>query len=190
MKNTNGRAHRILVVANEASEGPELLHAVRSRARGGRADVLVVAPALNSRLRHWTSDDEEARRVAEARLRHCLERLRLVGVEAEGVVGDADPLLAIEDSLYGFPADELVIATHAGARSRWLRGDVVGKARGRFAIPVHHVVVASENAVRSSPEAPSSAAIGCGGHGRLRQAISRSGRGRDGPRRLRSDWAR
>jgi GABA permease len=187
MKNTNGRAHRILVVANETSEGPELLHAVRSRARGGRADVLVVAPALNSRLRHWTSDDDEARRVAEARLRHCLERLRLVGVEAEGVVGDADPLLAIDDSLHGFPADELVIATHAAQRSRWLRGDVVDKARGRFALPVHHVVVASANG--GSPEVGTPPAIGCGGHGRLRQALSRPGRGRDRPGRLRGHWA-
>jgi hypothetical protein len=189
MQVRNGQPQRILVVANETSEGPELLDAVRSRASGPGAEVLVVAPALNSRLRHWTSDEEEARRAAEARLRQCLERLRLVGVDAEGVVGDADPLLAIEDSLYGFPADELVIATHVAQRSRWLRGDVVRKARGRFAVPVHHVVVASANG-GGSPEAPSPPAIGCGGHGRLRQALSRPGRGRDRPRRVRGRWAR
>jgi hypothetical protein len=189
MQAKNGQPQRILVVANETSEEPELLDAVRSRATGARAEVLVVAPALNSRLRHWTSDDEEARRRAEARLRRCLERLRLVGVDAEGVVGDADPLLAIEDSLCGFPADELVISTHGAQRSRWLRGDVVGKARRRFAVPVHHVVVASPSS-GGSPEAVPPPAIGCGGHGRLRQALSRPGRGRDRPRRLRGHWAR
>ena len=45
------------------------------------ADVLVVAPALNSRLRHWLSDED-----------------------------DAHPLLAIADALSTFPADEIVIA--------------------------------------------------------------------------------
>src|SRR5206468_12556393 len=120
----------ILVLANETSDAPELVNDVRSRVSGGRGEVLVVAPALNSRLRQWTSDDEGARRAAEGRLLHCLDGLRRVGVDAEGVVGDADPLLAIEDTLHGFPADELVIATHAApAHSGWLRGDVVGKAR-------------------------------------------------------------
>jgi hypothetical protein len=190
MKPMNGRPRRILVVANETIEGPELLAAIRMRASGEGAEVLIVAPALNSSLRHWTSDDEQARRRAEARLRQCLERLRRVGVDAEGVVGDADPLLAIEDSLYAFPADELVIATHGVTRSRWLRRDVVGRARGRFRVPVHHVVVRVENDGRDSSERPSPAAIGCGGDGRLGQAFSRSGRDRNGPRRLRGHWAR
>jgi len=52
---------RILIVANETIEGTRLRRAIRSQAAGAAAEVLVVAPALNSRLRHWLSDEDEAR---------------------------------------------------------------------------------------------------------------------------------
>jgi len=48
------------------------------------AEVLVVAPAVNSRLRRWLSDDDEARRVAEERLAACVDRLERAGVRATG----------------------------------------------------------------------------------------------------------
>ena len=78
------------------------------------ADVLVVAPALNSRLRRWTSDEDGARRRAAARAEAFVERLRSHGVHAEGRVGDGDPVQAIADTLATFPADEIVIAAHPG----------------------------------------------------------------------------
>ncbi len=42
----------ILVIANGAADGAVLHEAIRYRARNVDADVLVVAPALNSRVRH------------------------------------------------------------------------------------------------------------------------------------------
>jgi hypothetical protein len=131
---------RILVVANETSEGPVLHELIRVRA-GDASDVLVVAPALNSRLRHWASDGDHARGEAEARLRRCLAGLGRSGIAAEGVVGDEDPLQAIADVLCGFDADELVIATRPEERSHWLARRVVERARKRFGLPVLHVVV-------------------------------------------------
>ena len=74
------------------------------------AEVLVVAPALNSWLRRWLSDEDAARRRAEGRAAAVVERLEFRGVHAEGRVGDADPLLAIADALPTFHADEIVIA--------------------------------------------------------------------------------
>jgi hypothetical protein len=62
------------------------------------ADVLVVAPALNSWLRRWMSDEAAARRRAGERLTVCLDQLKRRGVQADGRVGDADPLLAIADA--------------------------------------------------------------------------------------------
>ena len=56
--------HRILVVANETVAGRELLDELRRRA-GGDSDVLVVAPALNSRLRYLFADVDRAREQAE-----------------------------------------------------------------------------------------------------------------------------
>ena len=42
------------------------------------AEVLVVAPAFNSRLRHWLSDDDGACRRAEERANACVDRLERV----------------------------------------------------------------------------------------------------------------
>ncbi len=130
----------ILVIANETVEGAVLREAIRYRGRNVDADVLVVAPALNSRVRHWVSDEDGARRAAEERLASCLEQLKRAGIPARGRIGDADPLQAIADALHLFPADELVIATHPEPRSHWLARNVIGRARARFELPVLHVV--------------------------------------------------
>jgi len=100
------------------------------------AVVLVVAPALNSWLRHWLSDEDTARRRAEERVTAHLERLERSGVHAEGRVGDADPLLAIADALSTFPADEIVIA--AGRNSTRLAEGLAARARELFDLPTSH----------------------------------------------------
>ncbi len=144
---TNLHTRRVILVANATAGGAVLNGRVRRRLRSGPTEVLVVAPALNSRLRHWTSDEDRARTEAEARLRRCLALLQGDGVDADGVVGDADPLQAIADALHGFPADELVIATHPGRSSHWLSRDVVDRARSRFGLPVLHVEIAGDLAL-------------------------------------------
>jgi nucleotide-binding universal stress UspA family protein len=129
---------QILVIANETVESDVLRNVLPQSAR-----VLIVAPALNSRLRHWVSDEDEARAAAEERLGRCLARLRADGVAAAGAVGDADPMQAIADALHVFDADAIVVATHPPARSNWLARDLVGRVRRRFDQPVVHVVVDS-----------------------------------------------
>ena len=131
----------ILVVANETVGGATLRDRIRERSEGVRAEVLVVAPALNTPIRHWASDEDGARAVAEARLRESLSMLRAGGVSARGEVGDAEPLQAIEDALRTFGADEIIISTHPEGRSQWLERGVVSAARERFAVPITHVVV-------------------------------------------------
>jgi nucleotide-binding universal stress UspA family protein len=87
------------------------------------------------------SDSDQAERAAEHRLAGYLARLRAAGVRATGHVGDADPLLAMEDAMAAFPADEILIGTHPEHRSNWLARDIVARACGRFGLPVAHVVV-------------------------------------------------
>jgi hypothetical protein len=124
------RGRRILVISNETVTGTVLHEAIRFRATNVDGEVLVVAPALNSRLRHWMSDVDGARRAAEARIATCLKRLTAAGIRARGQVGDGDPLQAIGDALSVFRADEIIIATHPEDRSHWLARDLVGRARG------------------------------------------------------------
>jgi GABA permease len=133
--------HRILVVANETVGGRELLSELQSRSSGRKAVVLVVCPALNSPLRHWVSDEDEARAAAQARLEQSLAAMSAAGLEATGEIGDGDPIQAIEDALRTFRPDELIISTHPAGRSHWLERGVVERARERFALPVTHVVV-------------------------------------------------
>jgi GABA permease len=133
--------HRILVVANETVGGPELLRALRDRAGGRRAVVLVVCPALNSPIRHWASDEDGAREAAGDRLALSLQAMRATGLDASGEIGDGDPLQAIEDALRTFQPDELVVSTHPPGRSHWLERGVVERAEERFALPLTHVIV-------------------------------------------------
>lgn len=132
---------RILVVANETVGGAALRERIRERSEGVREQVLVVAPALNSPIRHWASDEDGARAEAQERLDASLELLRAGGVNARGEVGDAEPLQAIEDALRTFGADEIILSTHPEGRSNWLERGVVSAARERFAVPITHVVV-------------------------------------------------
>jgi Universal stress protein family len=133
--------HRILVVANETVGGQELLAEVRGRAADGGSRILVVCPALNSPIRHWASDEDQARAAAQARLDASLGAMRAAGLQVEGEIGDGDPIQAIEDAVRTFQPDELVISTHPEGRSHWLERGVVEKAHERFAIPITHVVV-------------------------------------------------
>jgi hypothetical protein len=96
--------------------------------------VLVVAPALNSWLRRWLSDEDGARHRAEERAAAVAERLEQSGVHAEGRAGDGDPLLAIADALSTFPAHEILIAARSG-RSSQIAEELGSRARARFALP-------------------------------------------------------
>jgi GABA permease len=133
--------HRILVIANETVGGGALREQVERLAAGGDARVRVVCPALNTPLRHWVSDEDPARAEAQRRLDASLARLRSAGLEAEGEIGDSEPLQALEDAVRTFDPDEIVISTHPIGRSHWLERGLVTDAHARFDIPITHVIV-------------------------------------------------
>ena len=117
----------VLIVALDAVVPP----------RVADADVLVVAPAVNSKLRHWLSDEDAARCRAKALADVLVELLKKDGVRAKGRAGDFDPLLAIADALPTFPADEIVIAgrpSHSNGLDQ-----LVSRIRDRFALPIRAV---------------------------------------------------
>jgi len=128
----------LLLIANRTCPCPDVLEEVRRRATDG--EVLVVAPALNRRLAHYVSDTDAAVRAARERLDRAIGWLVEAGIEARGEVGDADPVLAIEDALAGFPATEIVISTHPPERSNWLEKDIVRRAGECSGLPIVHLV--------------------------------------------------
>lgn len=140
MNNLEHSEQRILVIANRTCPCSALADEVARRAHDASADVLVVAPALNSRLRHLFSDVDEAVVRAHERLALVVTDLRNRGVSARGDVGDANPMLAIADALADFPATEIVIATRPPGRPHWLERGLIENARARFDVPITHII--------------------------------------------------
>jgi len=102
------------------------------------AEVLVVAPAsTHSPLRFWVSDVDDAIAHAEQVQAETVERLEEAGIDAAGAVGDAEPLVAIEDALVTFPADRIVVVGHERDASDYREDeDLPARLRERFGVPV------------------------------------------------------
>src|SRR5215211_1682091 len=100
---------RLLVVATEEVAGAELRDQVEELVGGRDASIHVVSPALTeSAFQHAAGNVDEAMAEARQRLDGSLDEIRRSGADVSGAVGDSDPLLAIEDSLRAFPADEIL----------------------------------------------------------------------------------
>ena len=131
---------RILALVAEPVSGEALKQAVGAE-DAEEAEVLVVAPALNSRFRFWMSDDDAAIDRAEQVQEETVERMREEGVDAAGDTGESDPLLALQDALQTFEADEIVLFTHPRGEKNWLEEGVVDEAKQRFEAPVRHLLI-------------------------------------------------
>jgi GABA permease len=132
-------ARRVLIVIDEPCTSPELCTSLRTYADQRPLDALVIAPAHESAATQWYVDDDAARADATYRLRGCVACLRRDGIRVEGQLGDRDPVLAIADALNEFPADEILFVTRPQRPSRWLRPNVIDRARRTFAQPIKHV---------------------------------------------------
>jgi hypothetical protein len=133
-------AKRILALVSEPISADALRAAVGEQ-DANDAEVLVVAPALNSRKRFFLADPDPAIERADAVQEETVERLDEEGIDAAGDTGEEDPLLALQDALTTYEADEIVLFTHARGKQNWLEEGLVDEAKGRFSVPVRHLVV-------------------------------------------------
>jgi hypothetical protein len=138
------RPRHVLVLANETVAGRSVLEALRKRAQAGPLRVTVVSPQNEPRAGFVVYEDSR-RSAADRRLRRTLDLLHQAGIAARGTVVDPDPLQALKDALYQYRPDEVIISTHPEDRSRWLRGNLVERARKVTDLPVEHVVVDLES---------------------------------------------
>jgi hypothetical protein len=130
---------RLLVVATASVPAAALRASLRAHA-GEDAETLVVAPASGiSRLDRLTNAEDDARADAAERADEVAEAAPTDDVESR--VGDSDPLLAIEDALRTFAADELVVVTLPDEDAAWLEQGSAEAALDRFSLPVTHLVV-------------------------------------------------
>jgi hypothetical protein len=135
---------RVLLVANRTAGTERLLEAVRARVRRGPATFHLVVPAHPHGLHKLVDPQEGDQGEAEQALAAALPELsRAAGGEVTGHVGDAEPLMAIQDAVNLGGYDEIIVSTLPRRVSRWLHLDLVSKARG-LGLPVLHVEAAEQ----------------------------------------------
>jgi hypothetical protein len=129
--------HVTLAVANRTASGDELLEALRHRAeqytdQSKRQLFIVVVPQEGG--------DGHAARRARTRLKLVLDRLRVRGLYAAGMIGDPDPYTAVMNAVQYFLVDDIVISTFPETKSGWLRADLIERVRRTTGKEVEHVV--------------------------------------------------
>ena len=130
MREEGGKAN-VLVLANETVVGEPLLAAIRARAQRSPASFLIVSPQSDpSRAAHPE---------AERRLRRAISELRGEGIETHGQIAHPDPFAAALQAIEEERVDEIIVSTYEGARSGWLRRDLVARLRDETGLPVEHV---------------------------------------------------
>src|SRR5205085_9136962 len=131
-------------VAHQTAATPGLLDAVRERAARGPASFHLVVPqqahGMHKVVDPQDAGVDEAQRVLEVALPKLSEA---AGHEVTGSVGDAEPLMAIQDAVNLGDYDEIIISTLPLGISRWIKLDLVSKARG-LGLPVTHVEAPSK----------------------------------------------
>lgn len=133
---------KVLVVTTEAVSGGELRDGLLDRLRGPIGEVFVVAPAVtDSGLQYMLGDVDRAIGPAEERLRRTLEELRGAGIEANGEVGDSDPLLAMQDELLKFEPDQIVVVAHRDEDGAFAERGLLEQAERDLELPVTELVV-------------------------------------------------
>jgi hypothetical protein len=134
----------ILVVAHQTAATSGLLEAVRARAKDGPATFHLVVPrqphGIHKVVDPQDAGEDEAQRVLD----QALPKLsQAAGSEVTGSLGDSEPLMAIHDACNLGSYDELIISTLPLGISRWLKLDLISKARA-LGLPVTHVEASSK----------------------------------------------
>lgn len=127
---------RLLVVANRTADSRELLDALTQRARQGPIRVTLLVPQ--------DTYGGQARRLNAA-----LQRLHEADIDAEGMLGDTDPCVAVQEAWDPRRYDEVYVATLPVGISRWLGFDLPQRIAKCTDAIVHHV-----EATEAHAEAP------------------------------------
>jgi hypothetical protein len=128
--------HRFMIVANQTLGGDHIRREVAKRVAEGRCQFYLVVPATPYAPHGLVWTEGESRAVAHRRLEETLQRLRLIGADVEGEVGDQWPLTAITDVLLTRDFDEIIISTLPSGVSRWLSLGLPRRVERVFNLPV------------------------------------------------------
>lgn len=131
-----GWTTRLLVVANRTADSDGLLQALQARAEKGPIKVTLIVPQ--------DTDGGQGPRLLAA-----LSRMRAAGIEAEGMLGDTDAVVAVQEVWNPRIYDEIIVSTLPAGVSRWLGFDVPRRIARLTDAPVTHL-----EATEAHPYAP------------------------------------
>jgi hypothetical protein len=132
---------KYLLVAHQTAQAPELLAAAKKLAAAdAKAEFSLLVPATPiGNLLVW--EEGETMDVAQSTAQSAADSLERHGIKIVRVkVGDADPVLAVDDMLREEPYETIVLSTLPIGISRWVKMDVVSRLRRQHpALRVLHV---------------------------------------------------
>jgi hypothetical protein len=117
-----------LVVANVTATSDDLIGALMERAPASFTLVIPATPFGGGRQAALTT------------LSEALEQLRAAGLECDGTVGNADPILAVTDAWDPKKYDEIIVSTLPMQLSKWLHAGLPERIGRLTDAPVTHVV--------------------------------------------------
>lgn len=120
-----------LVVANVTATSGQLMEQLKARAEREPAMFTLVIPA---------TPFGGGREAATATLSEALAELREAGLEVDGSVGNADPILAVTDVWDPKKYDEIIVSTLPTRFSKWLHAGLPERISKLTDAPVTHVV--------------------------------------------------
>jgi hypothetical protein len=130
-----------LVIANETVGERPLMEALQKRAGESAHRFTIVSPQGGK--------SPQAVASAKDRLERAIEELRGAGLDVVGQIMESDPFTSVENALQWHPADEIIVSTFKGHRSRWQRMDIVERVSRASGRRVEHIAV--EPAERKEP---------------------------------------
>jgi len=139
-------AANVLVVASQTAGSQHLLEALKHRAERGPIRVTLVMPAQGPGL--------GGREAMRQQLDEALAAMRAAGLDADGVIGDANPLDAVAECFDPARHDEAVVCTLPGRSSKWLQHDFPHRVARFTGVPVTHVVADDLRPVPATSPAP------------------------------------
>jgi hypothetical protein len=134
---------RVLIVAHKTAATPALLEAVRERAARGPCAFTLLVPKIAHGLHTVVDALDQPPDEAESVIELATPLLEDAGGgRVETIIGDPEPLAAVQDAvnLQGF--DEIILSTLPARVSRWLKLDLPSKVAG-LGLPVTVVTAKS-----------------------------------------------
>jgi hypothetical protein len=135
---------RVLVVAHKTAATEPLLEAVRERAARGPSAFTLLVPNSAHGLHKVVDAEDQGAGEAQGVLEQALPKLgEAAGAPVDGIVGDSDPMAAVQDAINLRGFDAIIISTLSPPVSRWLKLDLPSKVSG-LGLPVNTVTPADD----------------------------------------------